>query len=78
MIAEVEEKMITKKKFSSMVENEVAVHKMGYMDAILMLCEKHELYPEDANKFLSDIVKDKLEAEAVRLNYIKGGNTLPI
>jgi|TARA_R110000851_G_scaffold41409_4_gene103981 hypothetical protein len=78
MIAEVEENLITRKKFSMMVESAVIMHKMGYLDAILMLCEKHELYPEDANKFISTIIKDKLEAEMVRCNYLKGGNTLPL
>ena len=78
MIEEIEENLITRKKFSMLVENAVISEKIGYMDAIIMLCEKHELWPEDANKYLSNIIKEKLEAEAVRLNFIKGGNTLPI
>ena len=46
------------------------------MDAILYLCEKNSLEPEDMKKFVSPIIKDKLEAEAMQLNFLPKQNTL--
>ena len=46
------------------------------MDAILHLCEENDIDPEDVRKFISPIIKDKLEAEAMSLNYLPKQNTL--
>ena len=35
------------------------------MEAILHLCEKNDIEPEDVKKFISPIIKDKVEAEAM-------------
>jgi hypothetical protein len=48
------------------------------MDAIIHLCEKHEVELEDVRKFISPIIKNKLEAEAMKLNYLPRQNSLPI
>ena len=40
------------------------------MEAILYLCDKNEIEPEDMKKFVSPIIKDKLEAEAMALNFL--------
>ena len=50
--------------------------KLGYMDAVLHLCEKNDLEPEDMKKFVSPIIKDKIEAEAMALNFLPKQNTL--
>ena len=46
------------------------------MDAILHLCEKNDIEPEDVNKFISPIIKGKLEAEAMKLNFLPRTNSL--
>ena len=46
------------------------------MDAVLYLCEKHDLEPEDMKKFVSPIIRDKIEAEAMALNFLPKQNTL--
>jgi hypothetical protein len=48
------------------------------MDAIIHLCTKHEIELEESKKFISPIIKNKLEAEAMNLNFLPRQNTLPI
>jgi hypothetical protein len=72
----VEEKFLTKAKFSKLVESTVIEKRLSYMDAILWLCEKHNIEPEDVKKFISPIIKNKLEAEARRLNFLPRTNEL--
>jgi len=72
----VEQEFLTKSKFTKMVEQTVIDLKISYMDAILYLCERNQLEPEDMKKFVSPIIKDKLEAEAMQLNYLPKQNTL--
>ena len=44
------------------------------MDAVLHLCEKYLIEPEDAKKYVSKVIKGKIEVEAMNLNYLKGNN----
>jgi len=48
------------------------------MDAVIHLCEKHEVELEEVKKFISPIIKNKIEAEAMRLNFLPRQNSLPI
>ena len=71
--------VMTKKKFQGMVEVTVRDLSLNYLDAIIHLCEKYKLDPEDAKKYISPVIKDKLEADAKRLRYIQSGDSvLPI
>lgn len=72
----IEQEFLTKSKFTKMVEDTVNELKLTYMDAILYLCEKNQLEPEDMKKFVSPIIKDKLQAEAMQLNFLPKQNTL--
>lgn len=72
----VEEKFLTKTKFSKLIERTVIEKRLSYMDAIVWLCEEHNIEIEDCRKFISPIIKDKLEAEARRLNFLPRQNTL--
>lgn len=72
----IEQEFLTKSKFTKLVEDAVNELKLSYMDAILYLCEKNDLEPEDMKKFVSPIIKDKLEAEAMQLNFLPKQNTL--
>jgi len=51
---------------------------MSYMDAIVSVCEDRELDPGEIGNLIGPVLKDKVEAEAVSLNLMKGGNQLPI
>ena len=67
-----------RKKFSLLVEEYVRDKRISYLEAIIICCDENALDPIDANKFVSKIIKGKLEAEVTKLNYLKGGNTLPL
>jgi hypothetical protein len=72
----IEENFLNKAKFSKLVEQTVFEKKLSYMDAIVWLCEKHNIEIEDCKKFINPIIKDKLEAEARRLNFLPRTNEL--
>jgi len=66
----IEQQFLTKSKFTKLIENTVSELKIPYMEAVLYLCEKNDIEPEDVKKFISPIIKDKVEAEAMNLNYL--------
>lgn len=72
----IEDQFLTKSKFTKLVEKTVGELKIPYMEAVLHLCEKNEMEPEDVKKFISPIIRDKIEAEAMSLNFLPKGNTL--
>tara|TARA_Y100000385_G_scaffold196849_1_gene203845 strand:+ start:673 stop:915 length:243 start_codon:yes stop_codon:yes gene_type:complete len=72
----IEQEFLTKSKFTVLIEKTVGELKMSYMDAVLYLCEKNDLEPEDMKKFVSPIIRDKIEAEAMALNFLPKQNTL--
>ena len=69
---------MTKVKFSKLVETVVRQDRLSHMEAILHLCEKYGIEPEDCKKYVSNVIKDKLEAEAMNLHYMAKSAELPI
>jgi replication initiation and membrane attachment protein DnaB len=69
---------MTKARFSKMVESTVINKQLSYMDAIIHLCEQYQIEIEDCKKYVSPVIKQKLEVEAMRLNFFPQGNELPI
>ena len=74
----IEEQFLTKSKFTKLIENAVAESKMPYMDAIIKVCETNDIELEDIRKFISPVIKDKLEAEAMDLNYLPKKNAIDL
>ena len=72
----IEENFLTKSKFTKLVEKTVSELKIPYMDAVLHHCDTNDIEPEDVKKFISPIIRDKIEAEAMRLNFLPKTNTL--
>ena len=72
----IEDEFLTKSKFTKLIEATVSELHIPYMEAILHVCDKNDIEPEDVKKFISPIIKDKLEAEAMQLNFLPKGNTL--
>ena len=72
----IEENFLTKSKFTKLVEATVTELKIPYMEAVLHLCEKNDMEPEDMKKFISPIIRAKIEAEAMRLNFLPKTSTL--
>lgn len=67
---------LNKSKFTQLIEKAVVDMRMSYMDAILYLCDKNDIDPVDVNKFISPIIKGKLEAEAMNLNFLPKTNSI--
>jgi hypothetical protein len=71
--------MMTKKRFQTMVEETVLKHSLSYLDAIIYICEENNMEIEDVSKYITPIIKDKIEVDALKLNYIEGGmNYMPL
>jgi hypothetical protein len=69
---------MTKPKFSKLVENAVHTMRMSYMDAVLYCCEQNEIEVEDSRRYVSTVIKSKLEAEAMSLNFLERKAELPL
>ena len=69
---------MTKARFSKMVEHTVIEKQLSYMDAIIHLCEQYQIELEDCKKYVSPVIKQKLEVEAMNLNFFPKGNELPV
>mgnify|MGYP001342927610 FL=1 len=72
----IEEQFLTKSKFTKLIEGTVGELKIPYMDAIIKVCETNDIEIEDIRKFISPVIKDKLEAEAMDLNFLPKKNSI--
>jgi len=71
-----EDQFLTKSKFTKLIEKTVAELKIPYMDAIIKVCENNDIEMDDVRKFISPVIKDKLEAEAMELNLLPKKNSI--
>lgn len=76
----VEQKIMTKKRFSAAVEHLVANNNMSYIDAASYVVEQRGMDYKNLKKLLTDSLKQKIEEEASGLHLIKAkrGNKLPL
>lgn len=67
-------------KFSTTIEQVVVDKRIPYMEAVVWYCERNNMEVEVAAKLLNAIIKAKIEAEAVDLNFLTTpkGSKLPI
>lgn len=73
-----DKQFLTKARFAKLIEDTVLSHKSSYMDAVIHVCESYNVEIEEVRKFISPIIKDKIEAEAMKLNFLPRSNTLPV
>ena len=69
--------MMTKSKFAKQIEDIVRYKNLSYIDAVLYFCEENKIDEEDVKKYVAGPIKSKIEAEAMRLNFLPRGNELP-
>ena len=77
----IEQKIMTRKRFSTAVENMVTDSKgLTYIEAAAYIIEERGMDFKNLNRLLSDSLKQKIEAEAIGLNLLrtKQTNKLPI
>jgi len=72
-----EKQFLTKQKFTKLIEDVVQKRNVSYMDAVINVCSDHDVDLEDVRKFITPIIKDKIQAEAMHLNFLPRANTLP-
>ncbi len=72
-----EKQFLTKQKFAKLIEDVVQRLNVSYMDAVINVCNDHDVDLEDVRKFITPIIKDKIQAEAMHLNFLPRANTLP-
>lgn len=73
-----EKQFLTKVKFARLIEETVSSSRISYMDAVISVCEEQNVELEEIRKFITPIIKDKIQAEAMKLNFLPKQNTLPI
>lgn len=68
------------KEFSLMIEGMVRKKRCSYMDAIVLYCDENEIDISTVKSMVSKSLKEKIKAEAERLNMLKTkrGGVLPI
>lgn len=67
---------MNRSSFTKLIEDAVHHRKMSYLEAIVHTCEEQGIDPEDVKKFISPVIKNKLEAEAIGLNLLPRQNAL--
>jgi hypothetical protein len=72
-----ESNFMNKKKFTKMVEDCVRTKSMTYMDTVVYLCEQNNLEIEDVKKYIAISIKEKIEFEAMKLNFLQRTESLP-
>jgi hypothetical protein len=63
-------------KFGKIIEKQVLDKKLTYIDAVIETCEMTKIDPQDVKKFISNVIREKIEAEAMNLNYLPRQNEL--
>jgi len=69
---------MTKVKFGKLVDTAVLSLNLTYMDAIIHVCEENKIELEDIKKYVSPVLKAKVEVEAMNLNFLEKNAELPL
>ena len=70
--------VMSSKKFSYEIEEYVKKTGMSYLDAVMEYCSENKIEPETVATLISKPLKEKLEADAMKLNLIPKVSQLPI
>ena len=73
----VEEK-VTTKRFAVIVDELVRTKNLTHMEAILYYCEQNMLEPEAVTKWIDKCLKEKIQVDAEKLNYLPKTSQLPL
>ena len=66
--------MLTKQKFTKMIEQVVKEKGLAYLEAVVYICDKNKIEVEDVGKFISPAIKTKIQGEATKLNMMQEKN----
>lgn len=65
-------------QFCNRIIEYVQEHETGYIEASLAICDEFEVDPSSVKTMISQPIKEKIEIEAVELNFLKQSGVLPI
>ena len=65
------EKFVSKERFTEEIEKFVLETKMNYIDAIVEYCDRKGIELETAGKLVTKPLKEKIKYEAQQLNFMK-------
>ena len=68
----------TPKKFEKGIEVLVMRDGIGYIDAIMEYCVLHNIDVDITPKLITKALRDKLEAEAIKFNFLPKVGRLPV
>lgn len=69
---------LDKKTFNLQIEEYRMQKNCKYIDAVLSLCEIHDIDPEAIGKLINKNIKDKIDYEGQQLNLRPKKNSLPL
>ena len=67
---------MNRSKFTKIIEQKVKELNLSYIEAVVETCEMTSIDPQDVKKFISPLIKEKIEVEARNLNYLPKQNEL--
>ena len=73
----VEEK-VTTKRFAVIVDELVRTKNLTHMEAILYYCEQNMLEPESVTKWIDKCLKEKIQLDAEKFNFLPKTSQLPL
>lgn len=70
--------LVTQKQFLDRLEKHLTKHKNGYIESVLAVCEEMGIDPEQAAKYLSKPIIEKIRAEGESINLLPTTPKLPV
>lgn len=70
--------LVTQKQFLDCLEKHLTKHKNGYIESVLAVCEEMGIDPEQAAKYLSKPIIEKIRAEGESINLLPTTPKLPV
>ena len=72
------EQKVTTKRFALIVDELVRTKRLTHMEAIIYYCEQNMLEPASVTKWIDQCLKDKIQLDAEKLNYLPKTSQLPV
>jgi len=72
------EQKVTTKRFALIVDELVRTKNLTHMEAIIYYCEQNMLEPASVAKWIDQCLKDKIQLDAEKLNYLPKTSQLPL
>jgi len=70
--------LVTQKQFLERLDKHMTKHKNGYIESVLAVCEEMGIDPEQAAKYLSKPIIEKIRVEGESINLLPTTPKLPV